>query len=201
MAEVPREGAVVLPHLLLDGGAAGRIGLIEIQGDEAVHMTGEDRGTPRERFEEIKPDSIRMGMAGANRQAEAEELTDGLPLGPLGSRPAFGGAGTGEIGSGAGERTGKALGGRIRGIDHPVALVGGRAPAAGLEGAAGERRQRIGVCRERRRNAAPGEGEEPAPVRKVSGEGAAAETRRIAREQGSPAGAGGRRIGGRGDSP
>lgn len=80
MAEVSREGAVVLPHLLLDGGAAGRIGLIEIQGDEAVHMAGEDRGTAREGFEEIKPDSIQMGMTGADWQAETEELADGLPL-------------------------------------------------------------------------------------------------------------------------
>ena len=124
-----------------------------------------------------------------------------MPLGPLGVRPAIGGARTGEIGSGAGERTGKALGGGIRGIDHPVALVGGGAPATGLEGAAGERRQRVAVGRERRKNAAPGEGEEPAPVREVSGEGAAAETRRITPEQGSSAGTGGRRIGGQGSSP
>ena len=73
-----------------------------------------------------------------------------MPFGPLGARPAIGGAGTGEIRSGAGERTGKALGGGIRGIDHPIALVGGRAPAAGLEGAASERRQRIAVSGERR---------------------------------------------------
>jgi hypothetical protein len=40
-------------------------------------MAGEDRGTAREGFKEIKPDSIQMGMTGADRQAEAEELTDG----------------------------------------------------------------------------------------------------------------------------
>jgi hypothetical protein len=43
-------------------------------------MAGEDRGTAREGFKEIKPDSIQMGMTGADRQAEAEKLADELPL-------------------------------------------------------------------------------------------------------------------------
>ena len=138
--EVPRKGAVMLAHLLLDGGASGWIGFVEIQGDEAVHMAGEDRGATREGFQKIEPDSIRMGVTVSDWKAQAEELADGLPLGPLGARPAFAGAGSGEIGSGSCKGAGEALGGGIRGVDHPVALVGGAAAAAGLEGAAGERR-------------------------------------------------------------
>ena len=72
---------------------------------------------------------------------------------------------------------------------------------AGLERASGKLRLGVGVSGDRRGTPAPGESEEPAPVREVSGKGTAAEARRIAPEQASSAITGGRRIDGQGRSP
>ena len=128
-----------------------------------------------------------MGVAGADRETQPQELGQDVALGVLGGGPAVGGGGVGAVRDGAGEGAGEALGGGIAGQDHPVALMGGGAAGAGFVGEAGEGRMGVGVAAV----VLGGKGKQPPAVREVTDKGPAAQAGGIPAEEGYSAGADG----------
>ena len=88
-----------------------------------------------------------MRVAGTHREPQAKQLDEDVAFGVLRGGPAVSGPERGQVRRGAGQGTGKALGGGVSGVDHPVTLVGRITAGAWLEAAAREGGQRTGVGR------------------------------------------------------
>ena len=88
VAEVADQRAVRLVHLLADPLALDRIGLVDVDRDQAVGVAGEDRLVGGVGFEVELQRLLVADVFGRVAQAEVVELVEQLPLGQLEVRPA-----------------------------------------------------------------------------------------------------------------
>ena len=88
VAEVADQRAVRLVHLLADALALDRVGLVEVDRDQAVGVAGEDRVFGRVGFEVELQRQLVAHVFGRVTEAEVVELVEQLPLGELEVGPA-----------------------------------------------------------------------------------------------------------------
>ena len=89
VAEVADQRAVRLVHLLADALAFDRVGLADVDRDQAVGVAGEDRFVGRVRLEVELQRVLAADVLGRVAEAEVVELVEELPFGELELGPAI----------------------------------------------------------------------------------------------------------------